>query len=98
MSPCRTGFDRSGSTTRVQPSSVADGRPQVGRCWSPRSKRGQSGMGEHRFHSVGRSDPDDSNRSDLSSGKTDRLAVAEVKDNVFGCEVDLQADDAVPPQ
>ena len=55
-------------------------------------------MSEHRFHPVNRSDPDDSNRSDLSSGKTDRLAVAVVEDDVFRREVDVQADDTAPPQ
>ena len=55
-------------------------------------------MGEYRFHPIYRSDPDDDNRRYQRPCETGRLSIAEVEDYVFGCEVDVQANDAAPPQ
>src|SRR5665811_1231127 len=55
-------------------------------------------MGEHRFLAVYRSDPENGERRNLRSGEVHRLTVAKVEDDVFGREVDEQADKPAPPQ
>ena len=64
----------------------------------PSSVRCQGRVGEYRFHPIYRSDPDDDNRRYQRPCETGRLSIAEVEDYVFGCEVDVQANDAAPPQ
>jgi len=55
-------------------------------------------MGDHRFRPIHRSNPDNGNRSDQRPQEVDRLTVAVVEDDVFGREVDVKSDDAVPSE
>jgi len=55
-------------------------------------------MTNQRLDAVYRSDGCDGNLRNLRSREADRLAVAVVEDEVFGREVDVQADDAAPPE
>ena len=58
----------------------------------------QSRMAKQGLDAVYRRNRCDGSKCNLRPGEANRLSVAEVEDYVFGYEVDVQADDAAPPQ